>query len=577
MVKSQSKKMYLCAFKNIMDMVNTIPVYCKNNNTQVDIPCGITLQEFLGLANMKQNPETPFLGALVNNKERDMSFRLTKPAQVHFFDYYSTYGRNGYMRSLFFLLFHAVDKLLPKEVKLHIKHSISGGRYCTLENMDVPITEQLVQKLFLYMKDTAQRDLPFIREEMLTQDAIAAFQAHGLEDKYEFFKNRDRIYTSVYHLADSINYYYGFLVPSTGYLTTFGLERYEEGLLLKLPSKKNIKAMAKTRNYPKLFSVYKMDKEWVASMGVPYVSDLNKYTSAKQMIQAGVLVAEAYQEKHLARVADKIYQSGNVKMVLISGPSSSGKTTTCRRLSVQLAVLGYHPVQISVDDFFVERDDTPKDENGEFDFEDLHAIDLSLFNSTLKRLLAGEEVEIPTFDFTQGKKVWNGNTLKLRKNSILVIEGIHCLNPELTEQVPDEVKFKIFVSALTSLSLDRQNPIPTSDNRLIRRIVRDFNYRGYSAVDTIRRWPSVRRGEEKNIFPYQENADVMINTSLVFELSVLKPFALPILYAVPETAPEYAEAQRLIKMLLFFKTIPEFSLPGTSILREFLGGSKFTY
>ena len=577
MVKSQSKKMYLCAFKNIMDMVNTIPVYCKNNNTQVDIPCGITLQEFLGLANMKQNPETPFLGALVNNKERDMSFRLTKPAQVHFFDYYSTYGRNGYMRSLFFLLFHAVDKLLPKEVKLHIKHSISGGRYCTLENMDVPITEQLVQKLFLYMKDTAQRDLPFIREEMLTQDAIAAFQAHGLEDKYEFFKNRDRIYTSVYHLADSINYYYGFLVPSTGYLTTFGLEKYEEGLLLKLPSKKNIKAMAKTRNYPKLFSVYKMDKEWVASMGVPYVSDLNKYTSAKQMIQAGVLVAEAYQEKHLARVADKIYQSGNVKMVLISGPSSSGKTTTCRRLSVQLAVLGYHPVQISVDDFFVERDDTPKDENGEFDFEDLHAIDLPLFNSTLKRLLAGEEVEIPTFDFTQGKKVWNGNTLKLRKNSILVIEGIHCLNPELTEQVPDEVKFKIFVSALTSLSLDRQNPIPTSDNRLIRRIVRDFNYRGYSAVDMIRRWPSVRRGEEKNIFPYQENADVMINTSLVFELSVLKPFALPILYAVPETAQEYAEAQRLIKMLLFFKTIPEFSLPGTSILREFLGGSKFTY
>ena len=577
MVKSQSKKMYLCAFKNIMDMVNTIPVYCKNNNTQVDIPCGITLQEFLGLANMKQNPETPFLGALVNNKERDMSFRLTKPAQVHFFDYYSTYGRNGYMRSLFFLLFHAVDKLLPKEVKLHIKHSISGGRYCTLENMDVPITDQLVQKLFLYMKDTAQRDLPFIREEMLTQDAIAAFQAHGLEDKYEFFKNRDRIYTSVYHLADSINYYYGFLVPSTGYLTTFGLEKYEEGLLLKLPSKKNIKAMAKTRNYPKLFSVYKMDKEWVASMGVPYVSDLNKYTSAKQMIQAGVLVAEAYQEKHLARVADKIYQSGNVKMVLISGPSSSGKTTTCRRLSVQLAVLGYHPVQISVDDFFVERDDTPKDENGEFDFEDLHAIDLPLFNSTLKRLLAGEEVEIPTFDFTQGKKVWNGNTLKLRKNSILVIEGIHCLNPELTEQVPDEVKFKIFVSALTSLSLDRQNPIPTSDNRLIRRIVRDFNYRGYSAVDTIRRWPSVRRGEEKNIFPYQENADVMINTSLVFELSVLKPFALPILYAVPETAQEYAEAQRLIKMLLFFKTIPEFSLPGTSILREFLGGSKFTY
>ena len=557
-------------------MEHTIPVYCKNNDTQTEIPCGITLQEFVELFKVKQNPETPFLGALVNNKERDMSFRLTKPAQVQFFDYYSSYGRNGYMRSLFFLLFHAVDKLLPREVKLHIKHSISGGRYCTLENLDGPITEQLVNKLYLFMKDTVQRNLPFVHEEMLTPDAIAAFQAHGLEDKYEFFKNRDRIYTSVYHLDDSINYYYGFLVPSTGCLTTFGLEKYEEGLLLKLPSKKNIKVMAKTRSYPKLFSVYKIDKEWVASMGVPYVSDLNKYSSGRQ-IQAGVLVAEAYQEKHLARVADMIYQSGNVKMVLISGPSSSGKTTTCRRLSVQLAVLGYHPVQISVDDFFVERDDTPKDENGEFDFEDLHAIDLPLFNSTLSRLLAGECVEIPTFNFALGKKEWNGNTLQLRKNSILVIEGIHCLNPELTAQVPDEVKFKIFVSALTSLSLDRQNPIPTSDNRLIRRIVRDYNYRGYSAVDTIRRWPSVRRGEEKNIFPFQENADVMINTSLVFELSVLKSFALPILHAVPETVPEYAEAQRLIKLLMFFKSIPEVSLPGTSILREFLGGSNFNY
>ena len=557
-------------------MENTIPVYCKNNDIRVEIPCGITLQEFVELFKVKQNPETPFLGALVNNKERDMSFRLTKPAQVQFFDYYSSFGRNGYMRSLFFLLFHAVDKLLPREVKLHIKHSISGGRYCTLENLDGPITEQLVNKLFLFMKDTVQRNLPFIREEMLTPDAIAAFQAHGLEDKYEFFKNRDRIYTSVYHLEDSINYYYGFLVPSTGCLITFGLEKYEEGLLLKLPAKKNINAMAKTRLYPKLFSVYKMDKQWVATMGVPYVSDLNKYSSGRQ-IQAGVLVAEAYQEKHLARVADMIFQNGNVKMVLISGPSSSGKTTTCRRLSVQLAVLGYHPVQISVDDFFVERDDTPKDENGEFDFEDLHAIDLPLFNSTLSRLLAGECVEIPTFNFALGKKEWNGNTLQLRKNSILVIEGIHCLNPELTEQVPDDVKFKIFVSALTSLSLDRQNPIPTSDNRLIRRIVRDYNYRGYSAVETIRRWPSVRRGEEKNIFPFQENADVMINTSLVFELSVLKPFALPILHAVPETAPEYAEAQRLIKLLMFFKSISEYSLPGTSILREFLGGSKFTY
>jgi len=559
---------------NFKEMKNTVKIYCKNIDQEVDVPCGMTLQEFLERAQIKS--ETPFLGALVNNKVRDMSFHLTKPAQIDFFNYYSNYGRNGYMRSLFFLLFHAVDHILPKEVKLRIKHSISGGRYCTLENMDGPITDQLVNKLLQFMKDTVHQNLPFIHEEMLTPDAIKAFQEHGLEDKYEFFKNRDRIYTSVYHLGDSINYYYGFLVPSTGYLTTFGLEKYEEGLLLKLPSKKNINAMAKTRIFPKLFSVYKLDKQWAESMGVPYVFNLNKYTNSAT-IHSGVLVAEAYQENHMMRVAETIYQRGNVKMVLISGPSSSGKTTSCRRLSVQLAVLGYYPVQISVDDFFVERDETPKDENGEYDFEDLHAIDLPLFNSTLNRLLNGEEVEIPTFDFAQGKKIWTGKKLQLRENAILVIEGIHCLNPELTAQVADDIKFKVFVSALTSLSLDRQNPIPTSDNRLIRRIVRDFNYRGYSAVDTIRRWPSVRRGEEKNIFPYQENADLMINTSLIFELSVLKPYAMPILYAVPETAPEYAEALRLIKLLSFFKTIPVSSLPGVSILREFVGGSTFVY
>ena len=561
--------------KLVIDVRNTVPVDCKNNGTQVQVPCGVSLLDLVNISGLVQDKDAPFLGALVNNKVRDMSFRITKPAQVDFFNYYSPYGRNGYMRSLFFLLFHSVDKLLPAKVKLHIKHSISGGRYCTLENLDGPITDALVTKLYLHMKDTVHRNFPFIRSEMLTADAIKEFQNFGLEDKYELFKDRDRIYTSVYHLDGSINYYYGFLVPSTGYLTTFGLEKYEEGLLLKLPSKKNIKTMAKTRRLPKLFSVYKMDKQWVASMGVPYVFDLNKYSDSR-MIQSGVLVAEAYQEKHLARVADTIHQNPNVKMVLISGPSSSGKTTSCRRLSVQLAVLGYHPVPISVDDFFVERDETPRDENGEFDFEDLHAIDLPLFNRTLSNLLAGEEVEIPTFDFTQGKKVWNGKTLKMRENSILVIEGIHCLNPELTAQVPDDVKFKIFVSALTSLSLDRQNPIPTSDNRLIRRIVRDYNYRGYSAVETIRRWPSVRRGEEQNIFPYQENADVMINTSLVFELSVLKPYAMPILYGVPETVPEYAEALRLIKLFSFFKTIHVESLPGTSILREFVGGSTFS-
>ena len=290
-----------------------------------------------------------------------------------------------------------------------------------------------------------------------------------------------------------------------------------------------------------------------------------------------ILVAEAFQEKRIISVAEAIAARPNVKMVLISGPSSSGKTTTCKRISVQLGVLGYHPVLISVDDFFLEREQTPKDENGNYDFECVEAIDLPLFNRTLTELIEGKRVALPTFNFTTGKKEWNGKSIQLDEKSIMVIEGIHCLNPKLTEQVPDDVKFKIFVSALTSISIDRQNPIPTTDNRLLRRIVRDYNYRGYSAMDTLRRWPSVRNGEEKNIFPFQENADEMINTSLVFELGVLKPYANTILRLVPETAVEYAEASRLLKFLSYFKSIPPDSIPGLSILREFVGGSKFSY
>ena len=391
-----------------------------------------------------------------------------------------------------------------------------------------------------------------------------------------FSGSRDRIFTSVYKLGDIVNYYYGFMVPSTGYLKMFGLEKYESGMLLKVPSSKNINVIPKTRSLPKLFSVYRQNREWAEQMGIPFVSDMNRLMAENKALDT-ILMAEALQEKRIAAVADAIKQREGVKMVLISGPSSSGKTTTCKRLSVQLGLLGYHPVQISVDDFFVERDETPRDKNGKFDFEALEAVDLPLFNKTLAQLIAGEKVELPTFDFANGTKLWTGKSIQLDEKSIMVIEGIHCLNPKLTEQVPDEVKFKIFVSALTSISIDRQNPIPTTDNRLIRRIVRDYNYRGYSAVDTLRRWRSVRNGEERNIFPFQENADEMINTSLIFELGVLKPYATAILNEVPENCVEYAEATRLLKFLSFFKTIPESAIPGTSILREFVGGSKFIY
>lgn len=556
-------------------MKDTITIYCKDTNTKVDVPYGITLKQIIE-NHIEAKGGEPVLGALVNNRVRDLSYRVHKPSVVEFFDYYSNYGHNMYMRSLFFLLSHAVDQELPRTVKLRIKHSISGGRYCTLENYDQPISEELVGRLLRNMRETVAKNLPITRHEVPTQDAMNEFLERGLDDKYELFKGRDRIFTSIYQLENSVNYYYGYLVPSTGYLITFGLEKYEEGLLLKLPSKKNIRTMPKTRSFPKLFSVYKYDKEWAEKMGVPYVYILNKYHDSAHL-QSGILVAEAYQEKRIAATADLISQNKDIKMVLISGPSSSGKTTTCRRISVQLAVLGYIPVQISVDDFFVERDETPLDEKGEKDFEALHAIDLPLFNNTLNRLIAGEQVEIPTFDFTKGSKLWLGKKLQLQKNSILVIEGIHCLNPELTAQIPDELKFKIFVSALTSISLDRQNPIPTADNRLLRRLVRDYQYRGYSAIDTLRRWKSVRNGEEKNIFPFQENADMMINTSLIFEIGILKPYAMRILQQVPERAPEFAEAARLMKLLSFFQTLPENILPGNSILREFVGGSKFEY
>lgn len=554
--------------------MQTVPILCRNLKAEVQVPYGTTLLDFIKNEDIKS--ENVFLGALVNNKVRDLTYRIHKPAVIEFFDYYSTYGHNMYVRSLYFLLCKTVHDLFPLKVKLHIKHSISGGRFCRLEQMDEPITEELVKRMKHHMVSLVERDIPFERVGMLTPDAIRTFQEYGLEDKYELFKDRDRIYTSVYKLENTVNYYYGFMVPSTGYLKTFGLEEYEDGILLKIPSSKNINVLPKTRRMPKLFSVYKENKQWAEELGIPHVSDLNRLIDDDK-VQDMILVAEAFQEKRIAAVADNIYNRGGVKMVLISGPSSSGKTTTCKRLSVQLAVHGYHPVQISVDDFFVERDETPKDKNGKFDFEALEAVDLPLFNRTLTDLIAGKRVELPTFDFTRGTKVWNGKSIQLDDKSIMVIEGIHCLNPKLTEQVPDDVKFKIFVSALTSISIDRQNPIPTADNRLIRRIVRDYNYRGYSAVETLRRWRSVRNGEEKNIFPFQENADEMINTSLIFELGLLKTYAMSILDAVPESLPEYAEAVRLRKFLSYFKSIPEEKVPGTSILREFVGGSKFSY
>ena len=517
----------------------------------------------------------PILGALVNNKVRDLTYCIHKPVQIDFFDITSLYGNAMYSRSLYFLLFKAVKDMLP-EVKLRISHSISGGKYCALDGLKGEVTEALARSLESRMMELVMKDLPFKRVELPTAEALEEYRRHGMDEKEKMFRHRSRIYTSIYQLDDCINYYYGFLLPSTGYLTTFKLEKYESGLLLKAPARFHPEKISPTRPLPKLFAVYQEYKSWANRCGVPYVMDLNDKVLDGSIADL-IRQTEAYQERHFISIADKIAARKGVKMVLICGPSSSGKTTSCKRLSVQLSILGYKPVQISVDDFFVERDETPRDKNGEFDFEALEAIDLELFNKTLLGLSEGKEMPLPTFDFPTGSKKWEGKTVKMEENSILIVEGIHCLNPRLTASIPDEAKYKLYVSALTSISIDSQNPIPTSDNRLIRRIVRDHKYRGYSALDTLKRWQSVRNGEGRNIFPYQENADDMVNTALIYEMGILKPYAVPVLNEVPETVPEYAEACRLLKFLSYFESIPEKNIPGTSILREFVGGSNFHY
>ena len=544
----------------------------KNLDKTLEVEYGVSLSEVARNENITL--PYPILGALVNNQVRSLQYQIHKPCSITYFDITSTYGNGVYTRSLYFILYKSVKNLFP-EAKLNILHSISGGKYCEIENLPKPLDESVLWAIKNKMNEIIAADLPFIRKEIVSNEAIELIKKQGIEKEKSILRETKKMYLTVYQLDEVINYYYGSLLPSTGYITLYGLELYEHGLLLKIPNRKRPEIIPQTRKMSKLFNVYQQFKEWGNQLGIPYIYNLNEKIVSGEVGEL-ILTTEALQEKVWANVADEINLK-KAKMVLISGPSSSGKTTSCKRISVQLSVIGYHPVQISVDDFFLEREDTPLDKNGEYDFEALEAIDLELFNRTLDELLAGKEVELPVFNFQSGKKEWKGKKIQMQENSILIIEGIHCLNPNLTASIPDNTKYKIFVSALTSLSVDSQNPIPTTDTRLIRRIIRDFNYRGYSAIETLQRWQSVRDGEEKNIFPYQENADIMFNTSLIYELSVLRPYAMPILLAVPEYEPEYAEAIRLIKFLRFFKPINEKMIPGTSILREFVGGSRFSY
>ncbi len=548
-------------------------VYCENTKSEKKYPFGTTLSDII--SDQKINIGEDILGAMVNNTLKELDYILYKPKTVRFLGYSHPDGQRMYVRSLSMVLFKAVMDIYP-DYKLKIEHTVSNGLYCELEGLSDKTHTEAVEKLRRRMREIIDKDLIFEREELRTELAMRIFEEFGLDDKCTLMRTRRQFYSSVYKLDDVVNYYYGYLVPSTGYLKHFELVQYYEGMLLVLPRKDNPNKLEDIVIQNKLFDIFQEFKEWVEIVGVPNVGQLNLMTQ-KREIGNIINISEALQEKKLACIADMIYKKETVKIVFISGPSSSGKTTFAKRLAIQLSVIGFKPVVISMDNYFLNRELTPRDENGNYDFENPKALDIQLFNENILDLIAGKEIKLPKFSFSEGKRFYDGTTMHLLDNNIIIVEGIHGLNPTISSMIPEEKKFKVYVSALTPLNIDANNRIPTTDNRLIRRMVRDNLYRGYSALETLHRWPSVRKGEEKYIFPYQEEADVMFNTALLFELGVLKKWAEPLLREVPPNTPEYSEAQRLLKFFSYFMFIGEKNIPPTSILREFLDGSSFDY
>ena len=553
-----------------------LQIYCKNINKSKCFPIGITLLDIysgFGL-NMPYGP----VSAKVNNKVESLTFRVYNNKDVEFLDLCSSSGMRTYVRSLFFVLYKAVEDLYPNG-NIVLEHPISKGYYCQLK-LDRSIGLDDVQRIKQRMKEIIAEDLPFERFEKHTDEVVELFRQKGMKDKVQLLETSGNLYSYYYTLGDTIDYYYGSLLPSTGYLHLFDLVKYYDGLLLQVPNRSNPSKLEEMLKQEKMLEVLKEHRQWNQILGIGTVGDFNKACNAGYATEL-INVSEALQEKRISQIADEIYHRGQkgqpVKLILISGPSSSGKTTFSKRLSVQLMANGLKPYPVSLDDYFVNRVDTPKDESGNYDYESLYALDLDFFNQQLQALLNGEEVELPRFNFNTGMREMSGHRLKVDDNMILILEGIHALNPELTPHIPAESKFKIYVSALTTILLDNHNYIPTTDNRLLRRIIRDFKYRGYSAEETISRWPSVRAGEEKWIFPFQENADVMFNSALLFELAIIKDYAEPILRKVPNNRPEYSEAYRLRKFLEYFIPLQDKELPPTSLLREFLGGSSFRY
>ena len=551
-----------------------VEVICLNTGERHYVAPGLTLGEFAKEFGITLTH--PLLGAMVNNRLRDLNFRVLMPVTVEFIDITHSAGIRMYVSSLFFLIQKAVRDEMPS-CRLRVSHSVSRGYYCEIAGYDQPIEYPLIFRIVERMRQLVARDVPFESRTVTLQDAVAIFASQADPEKVQLLESRPRLYTTLYGLDGIWDYFFEPLVPSTGYLEVFDVVKYYEGMLLMVPQQRAPHVIEELVVQNKMFEIFREYQDWVGVLGIQDAGTINRKVidgRAGELIK----VSEALHEKKVAQIADMVKAREHpVRLVLIAGPSSSGKTTFSKRLAVQLQVAGMHPHTISLDNYFVDRENTPKDEQGEFDFEALGALDVAKFNDDLLDLLAGKRVELPKFSFELGQRFYDGTFLELEPNGVLVIEGIHGLNPNLTPRIPKESKFRIYISALTSISLDGRSRIPSSDNRLLRRLIRDARYRNYGAIPTIRRWESVRRGEEKNIFPYQEEADVMFNSALPYEFGVLTRYAEPILNEVPNSVPEYSEAVRLLRFLRMFSPIPEEGIPPTSILREFLGGSSFSY
>ena len=555
--------------------MDKIKIICENTSSQVEVAMGTTLLELCSQLGVECN--YPILAAYVNNRIKELGYKIYTPVTIRFVDITHPVGYRVYQRTASFVAQKAVRELYPERA-FHIRHSLGDGFYCEIEGEN-ELSQSDCDKIAAAMRRIVDADYPITRARELTSDVLKIYEQEGYTDKVELLTTQPRLYSHICRMDNMVGYFYGALAPSSRYAQLFALAPYYNGFYFALPQRSNPDNIQLEVNRDKMFDVFHEYQEWVRIMGVPTVGSLNRKVlngDASELIK----IAEAFHERKLSLIADAIHEANatrGAQFVMISGPSSSGKTTTAKRLGVQLQVLGLNPVLISLDDYFVERDKTPRDENGEYDYEALEAIDLAQLNDHLRRLSAGESVDIPRYDFITGKRQWHENPLQLDERSVLIMEGIHALNPNLTPSIPDEAKFKIYISCFTSVAMDNLSRIPTSDNRMLHRITRDYYNRGNNAQSTLARWGSVRRGEERYIFPYQENADVMFNTSLFYEIAVLRPFVEPMLREVPDTVPEYAEAVRMLKFLENFTIIKPDEIPPTSILREFIGGSSFKY